>query len=294
MKKYITLVILIPALLSWSCEPEYPTPTPIGKNDPATGKRYVLPKANIMAIHASPNGSTTVNLAVDNVPVSGSDITFGQKFPGTGVYANVVEAGARQIRVLNGTTSLLSSRPFLNGNTNHSFFIIGRSGVTLSTRADRLRLIEVLNESLPAVPTGTPNTAHVRFFNFGLRQTTAPPDQPASNTTLGSIAIQIDNASPNTTPPSGGFFLSPTATFPASSANSRAYATTTSAFTAFTMPGVGVDHEYLVDIVNANTGAVIVNDVTLRIRSGKVYTLAFIGSDDPSEASYRLLVITHR
>ena len=288
------LIIVLPVLLLWSCEPEYPTPTPASSFDPITGKPLVFPKANIMAIHASPNGGTTVSLAVDNVPVTGSDITFGQKFPGTGVYSNVVQAGSRQIRVLSGTTSLLSSRPFLNGNTNHSFFIIGRSGVTLSTRADRLRLIEVLNESLPAVPPSTPNTAHVRFFNFGLRQTTAGPNDPATNTTLGSIALQIDASSPITTPPAGGFFLSTTATFPAPSGSSRAYAATTAAFTAFTVPNVGTDNTYILDVVNATTGAVILDNVSVTLRAGKVYTLAMIGSDDPAEASYQLLIITHR
>ncbi|MFN3840412.1 MAG: hypothetical protein ACK4RF_06875, partial [Cyclobacteriaceae bacterium] len=234
MKNILSLVIL--AGLTLSCDPEYPTPTPASGHDPVTGKDLVFPKANILAVHASPNGSTTVNLAADNVAIAGSDITFAQKFPGTGVYSNAVKAGSRQIRVLSGGTSLLSSRPFLNGNTNHSFYVIGRSGVTLSSRADRLRLIEILNESLPAVPTSTPNTAHVRFYNFGLLQTTAAPGDPATGTTLGSISLQIDAASPITS--ATGFFLAPTATFPASSANSRAYAATTNAFTAFTVPTV--------------------------------------------------------
>jgi hypothetical protein len=281
--------------LAVSCDPEYPTPAPASGFDPVTGKPLVFPKTNILAVHASPNGATTVNLAADNVAITGSDLTFGQKFPASGVYSNAIQAGSRQIRVLSGTTSLLSTRPFLNGNANHSFYVIGRSGVTLSSRADRLRLIEILNESLPSLPTGTPNTAHVRFFNFGLVQTTALPNEPATGTTLSSISLQIDAASPITTPPPGGFFLGTTATFPASSGNSRAYASTTATFTAFTVPNVGASgNDYILDVVNSSSGAVILNDVSLKLVAGKVYTLAMIGSNDATEAPYQLLVVTHR
>jgi hypothetical protein len=292
MKINIKLLVILLGTVTIACEPEYPTPTPVSAHDPLTGKPRVAPKANIMAIHASPNAGT-VNLAVDNATVAGTDLTFAQKFPSTGVYSNAIEAGSRQIRVQSGTTSLLSTRPFLNGSSNSSFFVIGRGGVTASSRADRLRLIELLNESIPALPTGTPNTAHVRFFNFGLIVPT-PADAPTS-TTLSGISLQIDAASAITTPPGGGFFLSPAATFPASSANTRNYAATTTTFTAFTVPNVGAaGNDFLLDVVKASDGTVVVNDIALNLVAGKVYTLALIGSDDPAEQAYQLLVITHR
>jgi hypothetical protein len=288
--KILSVVFL--ASIAISCEPEYPTPTPVSAHDPLTGKPRVSPKINIMAIHASPNAGTT-NLAVDNSPVAGTDLNFGQKFPATGVYSNAIDAGSRQIRVRAGNTSLLSTRQLLNGSSNHSFYVIGRGGVTASTRADRLRLIELLNETLPAIPTGTPNTAHVRFYNFGL-VTPTPADAPTT-TTLPGIAIRIDAASSVTTAPAGGFFLAPSATFPASAANTRNYAATTTAFTAFTVPAVGsAGNDYLLDVVRANNGNVILNDIPLKLVAGKVYTLAMIGSDDPAEQAYQLLVIIHR
>jgi hypothetical protein len=294
MKNLIKILLIVAlAPIAISCEPEYPTPTPVSAHDPLTGKPRVLPKINVMAIHASPNAGTA-NLAVDNTPVAGTDLNFGQKFPAIpAIYSNAIDAGSRQIRVRAGNTSLLSTRQLLNGGTNHSFFVIGRGGVTATTRADRLRLIELLNETLPALPTGTPNTAHVRFFNFGL-VTPTPADAPTT-TTLPGISLRIDAASPVTAAPAGGFFLAPSATFPASAANTRNYAATTTAFTAFTVPAVGsAGNDYLIDVVRSNNGNVILNDVLVKLVAGRVYTLAMIGSDDPAEQAYQLLIITHR
>ncbi|GEM_PF-4004715 len=275
-----------------SCDPEYPTPTPASTLNPVTGKPAGFPNANIMAIHASPNAGA-VTLSVDNSAVDGSSISFGQKFPAAGVYSSAVPAGSRQIRVVSGTTSVLSTRPFLNGNTNHSFFAIGRAGITSSSRADRLRLIELSNESLPALPVGTPNTAHVRFFNFGL-VTPTPADAPTT-TTLAGISLKIDAASPITAAPGGGFFLAPAATFPASAANTRAYAATTTTFTAFTVPAVGAGgNDYLLDVVQSTNGNIILDDISIKLVAGKVYTIALIGSNVPEEQSYQLYVITHR
>lgn len=290
LKNIISVIALI--LLTMSCDPEYAVPTPASSHDPVTGKPIVFPKTNIMVVHASPNAATTLNLMADNVAIASTDMTVSQKFPASN-YSNVLQAGSRQIRVLNGGTSVLSTRPLLNGSANNSFYVIGRSGVTLSSRADRLRLIEVIGESLPAVPTGTPNTAHVRFLNFGLLQTAALPNEAASGTSLGSISLQVDATSLNS---ATGFLLPTVTTFPATAANSRAYASTSvSTFTAFTVPAVGgAGNNYVLDVVNSTTGAVILDNVTINIVAGKVYTLAMIGSNDGAETAYTLLKVAHR
>lgn len=299
--KLYSLILL--AIVAISCDPEYPTPTPASKHNPVTGKPVVFPTANVMAIHASPNAGA-VTLSVDNVAVAGSSITFSEKFPAAGFYSNAVPAGSRQIRVVSGSTSVLSTRPFLNGGTNHSFFAIGRAGVTSGN--DRLRLIESLNESLPNIPTGTPNTVHVRLLNFGL--VTSP-------NTVGSIALRIDNSSPTAAPSipgslpqfttNGTYFLASDQTFPLPAPASgqpdyrtiaKSYASTTSPFTALTVPVVGGSgNDYIVDLVTTSNGNTVLDNVNLNLVAGRVYTLALIGSNvGGDEQPYQLLVIRHR
>jgi len=290
MKTIVKSFLLFAMAVVTACEPDYPMPYPTSGDTDIPSNN--LPKTNILVVHASPNAETT-NLLIDNVELADSELDFSEKFPAATFYSNAVTAGARQVRVFTRDISVLSTRANLNGGANSSFFIIGRDSVTLSSRADRLRLIESVAESLPALPTGTPNTTHLRVLNFGLRKTTLANDQAGSGTTVSNIAVQVDDSSPTNVPTNGTVVLdSAYKTFPITTAVSKAYAAT-STFTALTLPGIDATN-FIVDVINPATGVVILDNVNLSLKAGKVYTLAFIGSDDPSEDAYQLYVITHR
>jgi len=307
--KNLTIKALAIATLALlACDPEYPTPAPTNKYNSATGN------ANIMFTNATVNG-TTLSLAIDNTELAATETGFGVKYPATTGYASAVPSGSRNIRLLaaDGATSLASVRSLMNANATSSYFAIGRADVapTVTARADRPRLIEFLAESLPAVPVTSPNTAYVRLLNFGL---TTPPVAPAtSGGTLGSIALRLDASSPTpaptipvlTTAPTGTYILPSDQVFPipapAAGATDlrslpKSYASTTSPFTAFTIPAVGTGgNNYVVDVVTSSNGNVVIEDVALNLAAGRVYTLVLIGSSVPEEsAPYQLLVIRNR
>lgn len=295
------LLVMVLALLA--CEPEYPTPYPTNEYNSITGN------ANIMFTNASPN-SNTLSLAVDNAEIEATEVAFGVKYPATTGYTTTIPAGSRNIRLLADGTSVASARSNINANTSISYFGIGRADVTTSARADRARLIEFLAESLPAVPTGTPNTAHVRLLNFGL--TTAPVAPATSGGTLGSIVLRIDATSPTAAPTipvatpasTGTYFLPSDQVFPLAAPAEgmpdlrslpKSYASTTSPFTALTVPTVGgAGNNFIVDVVTSSNGNIVLDDVALNLVAGRVYTLALIGSSVAEEAPYQLLVIRHR
>lgn len=290
MKTILKSFLLFAMAVVTACEPEYPQPYPTSDDKDIPSNN--LSKTNILVVHASPNAEAT-SLQIDNVALADTELDFSEKFPAASSYSNAVTAGSRQIRVFTRDISVLGTRANLNGGANSSFFIIGRDSVTLSQRADRLRLIESVAESLPALPTGTPNTTHLRVLNFGLRKTTLANDQTGSGTTVSNIAIQVDDTSPTNVPTGGTVVLdSAFKAFPVTTAVSKAYAAT-STFTALTLPGIDAA-SFVVDVINPSTGVAILDNVNLSLKAGKVYTLAFIGSDDPSEDAYQLLVITHR
>ena len=298
-----SLLVTVLALLA--CDPEYPTPYATNEYNSATGN------AGIMFTNASPN-STTLSLAVDNIELETTEVAFGVKFPATTGYSSTIPAGSRNIRLLAPDgTSLGSVRSTINANSTSSYFGIGRADVTLAARADRARLIEFLAESLPAVPTSTPNTAHVRLLNFGL--TTAPVAPATSGGTLGSIVLRIDATSPTpaptipvVTPASTGTYFLPSdqvfpipapvdGTVPDLRSLPKSYASTTSPFTALTVPTVGgAGNSYVVDVVTSSNGNIVLDDVALNLVAGRVYTLALIGSSVGGEGPYQVLVIRHR
>ncbi len=297
-----SLLVTVLALLA--CEPEYPTPYATNEYNSATGN------AGFMFTNASPN-STTLSLAVDNVELETTEVGFGVKFPAATGYSSTIPAGSRNIRLLAPDgTSLGSVRSNINANSTSSYFGIGRADVTLAARADRARLIEFLAESLPAIPTSTPNTAHVRLLNFGL--TTAPVAPATAGGTLGSIVLRIDPTSPTPAPPipvvtpasTGTYFLASDQVFPIPAPAEgtpdlrslpKSYATTTSPFTALTVPTVGgAGNSYVVDVVTSSNGNIVMDDVALNLVAGRVYTLALIGSSVAEEGPYQLLVIRHR
>lgn len=319
MKLKNILSILALVILTMSCDPEYPTPTPSSGHDPVTGKPIVFPKINTMYFNASPNSPANLGIAVDNEPLSGVALSFGSKFPAAVGYNNtLVQAGFRQFRLLDAAGDFFNnstdpavyitqrSTLSLNGGSFNSYFLIGRAGVTSGSTS--LRLIGISDgSSLPTLPTGTPNTAHVRFLNFA-------PGGP-------EVAILVDAASANPAPGnSTAFFITPatvlpipppeTVTPPASAPTqktrkynelSRVVPTTASAtnsssftgFSAFTMPAVG-NIDYTVDVIQNNAaGTILVNDKPLTLRAGKVYTLVLVGSTTDAVA-YDLIVIEHR
>lgn len=296
--------LMIAAVALLACEPEYPTPAPTNEYNSATGN------ASIMFINASPN-STTLSLAIDNIELEASEVAFAVKYPATTGYATGIPSGSRNIRLLGAdAASLASVRTILNANSTSSYYGIGRADVTTAARADRARLIEFVAESMPAIPTGTPNTVHVRLLNFGL--TTAPVAPVTTGGTLGSIALRIDAASPTaaptipvlTTAPTGTYFLASDQVFPIAAPAEgatdlrsipKSYASTTSPFTALTVPTVGgAGNNYTVDVVTSSNGNTVLNDVALNLVAGRVYTLALVGSSVAGEAPYQLLVIRHR
>lgn len=298
-----SLLVIVLALLA--CDPEYPTPYATNEYNSVTGN------AGFMFTNASPN-STTLSLAVDNVELEATEVAYGVKFPATTGYSSTIPAGSRNIRLLGADNASLGSvRSNINAGSTSSYFGIGRANVTDAARADRARLIEFLAESLPAIPTNTPNTTHVRLLNFGL--TAAPVAPVTTGGTLGSIVLRIDATSPTAafavpaTPlaPTGTYFLPADQAFPFPTVApaegqfdirglAKSYATTTSPFTAHTVPTVGgAGNNFVVDVVRTN-GSVVLEDIALNLVAGRVYTLALIGSGVAGEAPYQLLVIRHR
>ena len=172
-KKLTIKSLMIGALALLACEPEYPTPYVNNQYNSTTTF------TGFMLVNMS-EGSTALTMAVDNeTPVAATEVDYTERYPVTSGYnSNTIRSGSRNIRVFQGGTSLVSTRSNLNGGASNSYYVIGRAAITSSLRSDRVRLFESLGESLPAVPTGTPNTAHVRLMNFGL---TAQPVAPSNS-----------------------------------------------------------------------------------------------------------------
>jgi hypothetical protein len=307
-KKILIKSLMVGVLALVACDPEYPTP--YVTNEYNSNTNY----AGFMFVNLAQN-TTALTMAVDNgEPLIASEVDYTERYPLTSGYnSNTIRAGARNIRIFQAGTSLVSTRSNLNAGANSSFYVIGRADVTNAQRSDRARLFESLGESLPAIPTSTPNTVHVRLMNFGL--TTAPIPPSTSGGTLGSIALRIDATSVNAAPtipatlPSfttnGTYFLPDAQVFPiaapAASTDpdwrtlAKSYANATSPFTALTVPAVGgAGNDYIVDVVTSSNGNVVIDNVALNLVAGRVYTLALIGSSVGSEQPYQLLVIRHR
>jgi hypothetical protein len=296
-KNIIIKSLVITAVALFGCDPEYPMPVSTNPYSAVTGF------AGFMLVNVSQN-SSPLTLSVDNgEKIVATEVEYTERYPASNGYnTNTIRAGSRNIRIIQADTSLVSLRSNLNSGSSNSYYVIGRANIpTTSTRGDRARLIESLGESLPAIPVGL-NTTHVRLLNFGL-----------TASTLGSIALRIDPTSPTAAPalpgptttattstyllPADQVFPIPAPAVGAVDLRSipKSYASTTSPFTSYTVPVVGgAGNNYVVDVVTSSNGNVVLDNVALNLVSGRVYTLALIGSNQGGEQPYQLLVIRHR
>ena len=153
---YIVSLVLISFIITVSCEKEF---------DKMIVENTALGDKALVKVFNSTVSSQRTYMYVDNVPVTGSVLSYGSTFPSTS-YASALTPGNRNILIKD--TLATSSQPPISFTTN----LVAGKNYSIFTYDTVNAIKYVLTEDEIIIPTDT--TARVRFINLIFSKSVLP------------------------------------------------------------------------------------------------------------------------